>query len=130
MVNLACAVDPRFEASRLEEGGSTSYSIHTIERVQESIQPDPLYFLIGADAFAEIRSWHRWQEVARAVVFIVVSRPGAVYEIPEETSVLKLEDVDLPVSSSDIRSRLAEGDSSVPLPSLVAAYIRTHNLYR
>ena len=32
MVELACAVDPRFVASRLEEGSEKSYSIHTIDR--------------------------------------------------------------------------------------------------
>jgi nicotinate-nucleotide adenylyltransferase len=134
MVEIACAADPRFEASRLEEGAAKSYSIHTIERVmaepKPKPKPNPLYFLIGADAFAEIRSWHRWEDVARAVVFIVVSRPGSVYEIPKGAQVLKLEDVELPVSSSEIRRRLASGDSQVPVPAGVAGYIREHSLYR
>lgn len=130
MVELACAEDPRFEASNLEEGSATSYSIHTIERIQKSLNPDPLYFLIGADAFAEIRSWHRWEDVARAVVFIVVSRPGSVYEIPEETKVLRLEDIELQVSSSEIRRRLAAGETGVPVPGAVAEYIHARSLYR
>jgi len=33
MVELACEADPRFEASRLEEGRAKSYSIITIEKV-------------------------------------------------------------------------------------------------
>ena len=31
---------------------------------------DQLYFLIGADAFAEIETWRRWPEVVRSVEFI------------------------------------------------------------
>jgi nicotinic acid mononucleotide adenylyltransferase len=39
-----------------------------------------LAFLIGADAFAEIRTWYRWQDVVRLVEFIVVTRPGSDYD--------------------------------------------------
>src|SRR5580658_6008447 len=34
MVELACAADPRFEVSRIEEGPGRSYSILTIEKLQ------------------------------------------------------------------------------------------------
>src|SRR5271165_1366287 len=75
MAELACAGDPRFEVSRLEENTLRSYSIDTIEKLQAQIGPeDELFFIIGADAFGEIRTWHRWEEVTRAVRFIVVSR--------------------------------------------------------
>ena len=53
MVELACAADPRFVPSRLEEGQEKSYSIHTIERVKA--MDGEVFFIIGADAFAEIR---------------------------------------------------------------------------
>lgn len=127
MVEIACASDPRFEASDLEAGSGPSYSIHTIERVPAY---QPLYFLIGADAFADIRSWYRWRDVVEAVTFIVVSRPGAEYEIPEGADVLRFEELDLPVSSSEIRKRLETGDLDVPLPAGVSAYIQEHGLYR
>src|SRR5580704_86116 len=88
MVELACAADPRFVPSRLEEGRAVSYSIHTIERlralgartgpsssvVQASSREESLFFIIGADAFAEIRSWRRWEDVVEGVEFIVVTR--------------------------------------------------------
>src|SRR4029079_1464111 len=80
MVELACAGEPKFEPSRLEEGQELSYSIHTIERVQ-ALGGD-VFFVIGADAFAEIRSWHRWEDVIRAVDFIVVARPGHEFISP------------------------------------------------
>ncbi len=130
MVEIACRADPRFEASRLEQGSTYSYSINTIEKLQAELgDKTELYFLIGADAFAEIRTWHRWQDVIQAVAFIVVSRPGALYEIPAGTRAYRLDDLDLPVSSSAIRRKLLAGDSDVEVPPGVAGYIRQNGLY-
>jgi nicotinate-nucleotide adenylyltransferase len=128
MIELACATDPRFIPSRLEEGTQKSYSIWTIERVRATI-PGDLYFIIGADAFAEIQSWHRWREVIAAVEFIVVTRPGHAYKHPDGARVLSLETVALPVSSSEIRQALARGETPAVLPQPVLDYIRARNLY-
>jgi len=131
MVELACAADPRFEASRLEEGAEKSYSILTIEKARRTMAPgDELFFLIGSDAFAELTSWYRWQAVAAAVEFIVVARPGHQYKIPQGARVLRLETLALPVSSSEIRAALARGESPPELPPPVARYIRDRGLYR
>jgi len=127
MVELACAADPRFIASRLEEGQGKSYSIHTIERVKE--MGGDVFFVIGADAFAEIQSWHRWRDVVASVDFIVVARPGHMYECPPGARVHRLETVALPVSSSEIRQALAQGERPAELPDAVAAYIEAHQLY-
>src|SRR5882762_7191718 len=63
MVELACAGCADFVPSRLEEGLEKSYSIRTIERVKETLgEGDRLFFLIGADAFADIATWHRHQD--------------------------------------------------------------------
>jgi len=131
MVELACQGEPLFEASRLEEGEQNSYSIETIERARSWLDAgEELYFLIGADAFAEIRTWHRWRDVVASVEFIVVSRPGHIYEVPEGARVRRLEGLDLAVSSSEIRRQLAAGDDRVEVPPAVLAYIREHGLYR
>ncbi len=128
MVELACAEDPRFVASRLEESQEKSYSIHTIERVLAD--GGEVFFVIGADAFAEIQTWYRWQDVVRSVEFIVVTRPGHQYSSPPDARVHRLETVALPVSSSEIRAALKRGEGSEELPDAVAEYIRTHRLYR
>ncbi|MEX2261137.1 MAG: nicotinate-nucleotide adenylyltransferase [Bryobacteraceae bacterium] len=134
MVELACRDEPEFEASRLDEAGGRSYTIRTLERLKEGIgererEPE-LYYLIGADAFAEIATWHRWREVIQAVKFIVVSRPGHAYQTPAGAQVERLEEVRIPVSSSEIRRRLAAGDENVAVPPAVLEYIRRHGLYR
>jgi nicotinate-nucleotide adenylyltransferase len=131
MIELAIAGEPRFRASRLEESDVRSYSIDTIERVRATLAPqDVLFFLIGADAFAEIRTWHRWKDVVRAVRFIVVTRPGWSYKVPEHTEVVQVADVLLPLSSSEIRRILARGRHPDGLPDAVAEYAIEHRLYR
>ncbi|MGH9592612.1 MAG: nicotinate-nucleotide adenylyltransferase [Bryobacteraceae bacterium] len=127
MVDLACSVDRRFVASRLEEGREPSYSIHTIERVK-ALGGD-VFFLVGADAFADIQTWYRWTDVVAQVEFIVVTRPGHNYERPPGARVRRLDTVALPVSSSEIRQALARGETPAELPVNVVEYIRTNGLY-
>jgi len=131
MVELACAGEPAFEPSRLEEGDRPSFSIDTIERLRAGLKDgDRLFFLIGADAFSEIGTWHRWKDVIRQVEFIVVTRPGHEYAVPQGAVVHRLETVALPVSSSEIRHQLEAGERPVHLPDAVYQYIRAHRLYR
>ena len=130
MVELACESDSCFQASRLEESAATSYSIDTIERVRATEPEADLHFVIGADAFAEIGTWYRWREVLAAVTFVVVSRPGATYRVPQEARVLRLEKIDLDISSSEIRKLLKEGSADLPIPPAVFHYIRAQGLYR
>ena len=131
MVQLACAVDRRFKPSRLEQSSEKSYSIHTIEKVLQDLGPeDELFFLIGADAFAEIETWHRVEEVLKLVTFLVVSRPGSQYDIPPGAKIFRLDHVELPVSSSEIREQLSNGNRINSLPYPVFDYIRANSLYK
>lgn len=130
MAELACRGLPHLEVSRLEEGAQWSYSIDTIEKVRARMAPgDELYFIIGADAFAEIRLWRRWRDVARAVCFLVVSRPGARYDVPAEARLVRLERLEMATSSSEIRRQLAAGGRPAEVPEPVMEYILEHGLY-
>ncbi len=129
MVSLACRIDARFEASRLEDGSGPSYSIDTVEKVLGQAQQ--LFFIIGADAFAEITTWHRWRDLLALTDFIVVTRPGHDhYQCPEGARVHRLDTLALPVSSSDIRQQLLEGRRPEALPPAVAEYILARGLYQ
>lgn len=146
MLELACdelnsdSDGTRFEASRLEEGDgkSPSYSIDTIAKLRAHQRPeDELFFIIGADAFADLRTWHRWRDVARAIRFIIVTRPGYFYDAPPEAKVEGVVSLDEPVSSSEIRRRLAaredtprpQGAPLLDAPRAVMEYIHSHGLY-
>ena len=127
MVELACAGEKRFALSLLEAGESKSYSIDSIEKVRaQGHQP---FFIIGADAFADIATWHRWQDLLQLTEFIVVTRPGHQYTAPAGARVHRLDTVALPFSSSEIRRRLAVGEMPAELPASVAAYIDGRGLY-
>ena len=131
MTEIACEPEPRFQASDIEAGTAQSYSIYTIEQLRVQLAPtDTLFFLIGADAFAEIRTWFRWRDVIASVEFIVAARPGHAFTIPEGAIVHRLDTLALPVSSSLIRAELAAGDSPAEVPGPVLAYIREHGLYK
>jgi nicotinate-nucleotide adenylyltransferase len=130
MVELACEGESLFEASSLESGNAQSYSIDTIEKLRAILAPgDRLFFVIGADAFADITTWHRWKDVVAEVEFIVVTRPGHEYTAPAEACVHRLDTLALPVSSSEIRRQLADGESPDELPPKVLDYIRANRLY-
>src|ERR1044072_6227227 len=123
MAEIAAAGDPRLCVSRLEEGTERSYSIDTIEKVRAGLSAgDELFFIIGADAFAEIHTWRRWREVAAAVRFLVVSRPNAIYTAPAEVRFDRLDTLSLDISSSEIRRALARGERPASLAPEVLDY--------
>ncbi|MBV9267348.1 MAG: nicotinate (nicotinamide) nucleotide adenylyltransferase, partial [Acidobacteriaceae bacterium] len=112
MVEIACAPYSSFVPSRLESGPELSYTIDTLDRVRSQLTPgDSLYFLIGSDAFDELQTWMRWEDVVKLTDFIVVSRPGRQYQIPDGARVHRLDGLELPISSSEVRARLSRGES-------------------
>ena len=130
MVELACEAEPNFEAADLEAGEEMSYSIRTVQKVLAQLREhDELMFVIGADAFAEIETWFRWQDLIQLVTFIVVSRPGHEYRVPTGANVRPLDGVSLPVSSSEIRTALSAGEKPASVPPRVLDYINARGLY-
>jgi nicotinate-nucleotide adenylyltransferase len=130
MVELACKGEMGFVPSRLEEEHEKSYSIYTVEKVRALVGAEgTVYFLIGADAFSEIQSWYRWPDVVKAVHFIVVTRPGHKYTVPPGAIVHRLDTLALPISSSEIRAKLARGEKAEELPEQVFEYVRSRGLY-
>jgi nicotinate-nucleotide adenylyltransferase len=130
MVEIACAPFPAFVASRLEEGNERSYTIDTLERFRKGLCfNDRVFFLIGSDAFDELETWKRWEDVVKLTEFIVVTRPQHEYHIPQNARVHRLDGLSLPVSSSSIRARLAAGEPTPELPKGVREYIEAHRLY-
>ena len=137
MVELASKQDTRFVPSRFEDpsvGSGPHYSIDTFRRVKETAASgDRLLFVLGADAFAEIKQWYRWLEVVGMVEFIVAGRAAEIDrrpDVPEGARVHWLEGVDVPISSTELRERLKRRKPVDDwLAPEVAAYIRRHGLY-
>ena len=78
MLALATAEDKRFVPSLLDAPtGRPNYSVETIRRLKRALaKSDKLYFLIGMDAFKDIGTWKRPEELLGECDFIVVARPG------------------------------------------------------
>src|SRR5262249_672888 len=92
-----------------------------------------LYFITGADALAQILSWHEHEEALRLARFIGVTRPGYVLSdahLPVDTVTL----IDVPamaISSSAVRGRVRGGRPMWSrVPAVAGQHIAKHHLYR
>lgn len=119
------------EVSDLEKNlPSPSYTLQTIEFLQDK-HPDTLFYLcIGEDSLLNFHEWHRYQEILDKMNLIVAKRPGIdISEVDEEV----LEHVIFidhePVSASSSGIRKANGDKEEDLPQSVMDYIKKHQLY-
>ncbi len=155
MVTSAIADNPFFAVSPLEgERSGKSYSIDTLRAFRESYPDDHLYFIMGSDSFAEIGTWHAYQDLFPLANIIVVGRPGSAgispasplpvaiadrfcYDAADKrlihcsgTAVSYLNGVPMPISSSSIRELLRRGRSVRYLvPDSVERYLKEHTLY-
>jgi nicotinate-nucleotide adenylyltransferase len=130
-----------------------SYMVDTLQSLRDEIGRDSALVLgMGADAFAGLASWHRWQHLFDLASIAVFGRPGAEavtdaglqQQIDQRrTDVVSaltaipcgriafLEANALDVSATSLRAIIAAGRSPRFLISdRVAEYIRLHGLYR
>lgn len=133
-----------------------SYSLLTVLEVSERNPGAELLFLIGADAFAEITTWHRYRDLLAACDFLLLPRPGIPPEMsfppeiriePEGNRCYNLPGCSyrlpggrrllcpvlpvLDISSRSIREKVRGGRSLRGLvPSEVERHITDHGLYR
>ena len=138
MVALAVAGRTRWHASDIElKSADASYTATTLRRFHaDGYSAGELFFLTGADAFAEIETWRDYPAILDLAQFAVMSRPG--FPVGELRSRLpSLVDrallIDAPtadVSSTAIRRRIAAGESIAGLvPPGVRQHIEQHGLY-
>lgn len=146
MAKLAAQGRPGWSASRIEldrEGLSYTYDTLVELGAALGVPGTQIFFITGADAFAEIATWSRYPAVLDLANFVVVSRPGITLDsvrarVPlafrdrpsAQTRVIPVEAHTPDISSTDIRSRIRSGQSLIGLvPEAVANYIASHRLY-
>lgn len=139
MTALAAADRAGLRASDIElRRDGPSYTVHTLETLnRDGCAPAQLYFIVGADAFAEIDTWYDYPRLLELANFVVVPRPGfpaPAVPPPRESNSTTVSSLDIAtpdVSSTEIRQRVAKGE---PIDHLVtrgvAEHIRRHNLYQ
>ena len=144
MLALALADHPQLEVCEIEIArGGVSYTADTLRELHRRHPEEELYFLMGADALRDLPQWREPEEILRLALPLVVARVG---EPPPDWRVLAplvdegrldsirqgmIADVVVaPVSSSEVRRRLAAGEQvDGMLAPAVADYIRQHRLY-
>jgi len=160
MLALATKADPRLYVSTFElDVPGRQYTVDTLADMRARFgESANLFFVMGADSWAEITTWREWRRLLTLANLIVVTRPG--HEISTEQvgaevarSVVDLrgdsdgkdggasdsrrifltDAVMLDVSASEIRRAARENESEKLdrlVPPEVAEYIRKYRLYR
>jgi nicotinate-nucleotide adenylyltransferase len=153
MVECAVAgVAPLVVDARELQRDKPSYTIDTLELMRgELAAHDQVFLLLGWDAFCGLPTWHRWEELLQHCHILVLQRPDADVEPPDELrnllaarsesdptamsgpagNISFVWQTPLAVSATQIRQLLASGKSvRFLVPDAVLAYIEAHELYR
>lgn len=155
MVRRAIAGNPRFELDARElRRPDPSYTVDTLTALRaERGNEQPLWLLLGADAFLGLPGWHEWRQLFVLANIAIAARPGARLQhpgaMPDELqhevsqrqvvagsaagpagSVLLRQMTPLDISATAIRDTLArQGSARYLLPDAVLDYIHEHQLY-
>ena len=133
MVELALQGEPTMEASALEiQRGGDSITAATLEALAPLHPGAELVVILGSDAAAGVGTWRRGEDLKRLARMAIIDRPGTSGARPPEGFVYEVVPCPLmDISSSDIRSRVAEGlPVHFMVPDAVRHYIASRGLYR
>jgi nicotinate-nucleotide adenylyltransferase len=157
MVRFSIEGNPVFAFSDVEnrrEG--RSYTVDTIGYFHETFGKElEIYFIMGQDAFDDIRRWKSWRRMLTLCHFIVMTRPGwrrgalrkalpsdyagrfaydrkvRGYRGPSGKFIFFTAVTQLDIESTDIRERVKSGRSIRYLvPDAIREYIERHGLYK
>lgn len=153
MVRLAIADCPELQIDERELRRTTmSYTVDTLRELREELGREvSLVLALGTDAFANLNTWHRWDELLDYAHLALIARPGFV--LPEtggvadlfcarQASVAALNERAcgaivqpnlslLAISATAIRAQIASGISAQFLmPETVWKYIAAEKLYQ
>jgi nicotinate-nucleotide adenylyltransferase len=128
-----------------------SYMVDTLASLREEFPDEPIFLIMGVDAFLHLHHWHQWKKIFRYCHLVVTQRPGfnlesCLDQFPAEVSAflrgricsdaaalsaeatgqILLQSVpQLDISSTMIRSRISRGESiSDCMPERAAQQLR------
>lgn len=151
MLHLAMKNTDRFvvDDRELHRDGA-SYSVDTLVSLREDFPDNPLYLLLGSDAFLGIQTWHNWQRLLELAHIVLISRPGETLTMSAELAawyqqhlakptdaqrsagnIWPVEVTPLAISATAIRDAFRNGKSAQFLmPEPVIQLIEQLGLYR
>jgi len=159
MARLAVAGNPRFSVDDREtRRAGPGYTVDTLAELRSELGVSrPLALLLGADAFLELATWHRWRALFDLAHIVVAYRPGFPIDtwqarMPEPLAheyaarhmhqplavhlapaggIAAVSMTGLDISATFVRNAVAAGASArYLLPDSVLDYIRSRGLYR
>ena len=116
--------------------GYGDYTIFTMNRFVEKNPDFDFYYIVGCDAFENIRNWKHWEDLLAKHKFIVTTRPG--YDINNSKKIVEgmgtdlnfAEILDIGISSSYIRKALfKDKEVTYLVPDNVLKYIEDNRIY-
>jgi nicotinate-nucleotide adenylyltransferase len=160
MLALATDDKEKMRVSKIElDAPEKPFTYETQAKLKRKLKDAEIFFVIGADSWAEIDTWREWERVLTATDIIVVTRPGSEIVFSHVTEkiknrivdsrnsrrlkikdqILKTEDrqifitdaVNLDVSSTEIRRKIraSKTDWNKLVPRAVAKYIEKYEIY-
>lgn len=161
MLALATQRDPKLLVSTFElSGPERQYTVDTLLHFRSELgETVDLFFVMGADSWAELPTWREWERLTTLASLVVVTRPG--YEFRSDSvgpavgarvvdvrgltgeeiaasvetrleNIFVTDAVMFDVSATAIRQAASESRDSLEklVPLEVAEYIRKYGLYR
>jgi len=127
MLRAAIEGEPRFMVDDCElRRPAPSYTIDTIEEIRAREGDADIYYLLGEDNVPTLRNWHRFDELIKAVRFVVLDRTGKEPNHPYQTVHRRID-----ISATEIRKRIATGRPiRYFVPQAVEEIIRHEKLYQ
>lgn len=126
----------------LEQPG-VSYSVNTLEHLRSELPEARLDFVVGDDNLADLERWKSLDRILEIANFVVLARGGAsvpaalghrvreVTDQPTEGAIMIAANRTVPISSTEIRLRVAAGEPADGfLNPRVWRYIQHNGLYR
>jgi len=151
MLHLAIKDCPEFviDDRELQRQGE-SYTVDTLLSLRQDFPENPLYLLIGTDAFLYIQTWHRWQELLQLAHIVVMERPDEILVMPDKLNkwyqqylaskddakqfsgkIWPVKVTQLAISATEIRQKIAQGlTPQFLLPDTVIHFIKQSGLYQ
>lgn len=136
MVGLMIAAEPAMAADAREtQRAGPTYTLDTVRELRLEAPQAKFSFILGADQWARLPTWHGFAELVPLLHWAVTARQGQAVHTPPELqalqprhTVLALPAMD--ISATAVRQRCAQGqDVSALVGPQVAGYISRHHLY-
>jgi len=134
LVRLATEGETRLKASDIEfKLPKPSYTVDTLAYLQEKYPKEEFSIIMGSDSFQNLTKWKNYQWLLANYPIYVYRRPEHE-TLPSYPNAKRVEIVDaplLPISSTEIRSKLKKGQSvRYLLPDSVLEEIEKSGYYR